>query len=481
MIETRGAESTSMPHPAIASLESEGLNGVLERIPHSAHALQVVLDALPIGISWASLESRTILFMNRKFYELFGYTADDFLSVDDWIEQVHPFAEDRLLTVEKWSGYFGAQVTQRTTIEPIEIRILCKDGSVKTIINSGVILPETGWALATFVDITERKRAEEAYQAAERQARENESIYRLLLDHSPGMIILAPFDKSKRYVSPSVEQLTGFTPHEYLSMKHPGMIHPDDHQGAKLVVDQIRGGNLSQVFRYRTLQKRGGYRWVEAMITGYLNPVTREAAGYMATVRDISEQKIREETLAYENRQLTQVASLDELTGIANRRTFNQMLEIEGRRQARAGGDLSVLMLDVDYFKQFNDLYGHLPGDKCLKRIASTLQQNLRRAGDLAARFGGEEFVALLPTTDSAGAAATARTIVQAISALAIPHASSPHGVVTISIGIATWPMGTPLSQIDLIEEADQALYQAKRGGRNQYHVLDRAKDQAEP
>jgi diguanylate cyclase (GGDEF)-like protein/PAS domain S-box-containing protein len=472
---TAGAESGLSPRTGEAEVEGGGaLDRLLTKTPYTAHSLQMALDALPVGVSWASLETRSILFMNQKLSEISGYTLEDFADAGDWAEKVYPFAEDRARAAEKWNAHFAAPAAhQRATIDPIELRMLCKDGSLKTMIHSGVILPETGWALATFVDITERKRDEERYQAAEREARENESIYRLLLDHSPGMIILAPFDTSKRYVSPSVEQLTGFTPSEYLGMKHPGMLHPDDHQGARYVVQQIRAGNLSQVFRYRTLQKKGGYRWVEAVITGYLNPVSQQPAGYIATVRDIAEQKIREETLAYENRQLTQVASLDELTGIANRRTFNQMLEVEGRRQARAGGDLSLLLLDVDFFKQFNDRYGHLPGDACLQKIAATLHQSLRRAGDLAARFGGEEFVALLPMTDTAGAVATARTIIRAISALGIPHADSPHRVVTISIGVATWPASKPLSQIDLLEQADQALYQAKRGGRNQYQVLE--------
>ena len=456
-----------------------GLDDAAGNVTRSVEALDLAVQALPIGLWWVRLEDRSIYSINPRFTDLFGYIASELSNVEAWIESALPFAEDRALVESLWrqrsEAQSGRQSTPRTILEPVEVRILCKDSTVKTVIHSGVIVPESGWALSTFLDITERKRHELLFQVAEREARENESIYRLLLDHSPGMIILAPFDKSKRYVSPAVEQLTGFTPQEYLSMRHPGMLHPDDHEGAKHVVERIRAGHLAQVFRYRTLQKLGGYRWVEAAITGYLNPHTKQAAGYIATVRDISEQKIREETLADENRQLSAVASIDELTGIANRRTFNQTLDIEGRRQARAGGELSLLMLDVDYFKQFNDRYGHLAGDACLKKLAITLQQSLRRAGDLAARFGGEEFVSILPMTDTPGAVATARSILQAIAALNIPHAGSPYGVVTASVGIGTWPAGTAFRQSELIERADQALYHAKRAGRNRYHVGEAA------
>jgi diguanylate cyclase (GGDEF)-like protein/PAS domain S-box-containing protein len=441
-------------------------------VPHTG-SVTLALDALPVGISGTSLENQSILFMNRCFLKTFGYALDDFTGVHDWIGKTHPFEEDRALAAETWRACITA-TQQQSSLDPIEVRILCKDGSIKTVLNNSVILPQAGWALSTFVDITQRREDQRLLEEADRKARENESIYRLLLDHSPGVIILAPFDKSKRYISPSVEHLTGFTAQEYLAMKHPGMIHPDDQLAAKQVVTGIRSGNLSQVFRYRTLQKTGGYRWVEAMINGYLDPVSQQAAGYIATVRDISEQKIREETLAYENRQLSAVASLDELTGIANRRTFNQRLEVESLRQDKSAGCLSLLMLDVDYFKQFNDIYGHLPGDECLKKIAQALKRCLRRGGDLAARFGGEEFVAILPLTDGLGAEVAAKAIMRAIGALNVVHAGSPHGMVTISIGIATWPANTPLHQVDdLLERADRALYQAKRGGRNQCHVLE--------
>ena len=481
-------EPTESAPKATDAAAGDGLRAMLLEVLNPGNPLQLALEALPIGIFWASLKDRSILSMNRRFKEEFGYQPGDFDDADDWIAKAYPFAEDRQFAAERWGSGLDAPGEKTSPIacpiEPMEIRVRCKDGAVKTVIHSGVILPETGCFLATFVDITQRKLEEAAFQEAARKARENESIYRLLLDHSPGMIILTPFDnsdKSRRYVSPAVEHLTGFTAQEYLSMKHPGMIHPDDRAGEQHVVDGIHAGNLSHILRYRALQKRGGYRWVEATISGYLDPDSQLPSGYIATVRDISQQKIREETLAFENRELVQVASLDELTGIANRRTFNKTLEIETQRHTRSSAHLSLLLLDVDYFKQYNDLYGHLPGDACLRAIAATLKQSLRRVADLAARFGGEEFVALLPLTDVAGAEIMARHIVETVAALKIPHAGSPHGVVTVSIGVSSWPPGLPLRQVELIECADRALYQAKSRGRNRYHMLDTHQNPAQP
>ncbi|WP_263350864.1 sensor domain-containing diguanylate cyclase [Acidicapsa acidisoli] len=445
------------------------LDYVAQNFPQNPHSLEVVLSAMPVGVSWANLADQKIVFMNRKFTEIFGYTLSDFEDISDWNRRVYPFPEDQDLITETWVKRLTAKKPTEVAIEPLEVCIRCLDGSHKTVILSGVILPDAGWVLATFVDITDRKRDELLLRAAERQAAESQAIYRLLLDHSPEMIVLSPFDESPRYVSPAVEQVTGFSAQKYLSLERFEMIHPADREAAERIFEELKRGNLRHVFRYRTLLKGGGYCWVESIVTGYIDPVSRRTAGYVATIRDISEEKRREDRSASEHLRLSEAASLDELTGIANRRAFNRAMESEVRRQARAADDLSLLMLDVDHFKLYNDLYGHLSGDACLKDVAAALKCALRREGDLAARFGGEEFVVLLPSTKSSGAEAVARIILKAVSALAIPHAESPYGVVTVSIGVTTWPSGVPLNQSLLIEQADRALYAAKARGRNTY------------
>ena len=182
------------------------------------------------------------------------------------------------------------------------------------------------------------------------------------------------------------------------------------------------------------------------------------------------ESKVLERTLALEeaNRKLATLSVTDELTGIANRRRFDEAMAEEWRRAKRSGAYLVVAMLDVDWFKKYNDCYGHQSGDECLKRVAQTLQEHSNRAGDLVARYGGEEFVWIATTmTDPERAQLFAESIRGAVESMQIPHEMSPVGVVTVSIGVAG---ATPQESQDpflVLKQADEALYRAKEVGRN--------------
>jgi len=169
------------------------------------------------------------------------------------------------------------------------------------------------------------------------------------------------------------------------------------------------------------------------------------------------------------NQELTRLSSLDGLTGISNRRQFDETLLREWRRLGRQSRPLSMLLCDVDYFKQFNDGYGHQVGDECLKAVARTLKDTLRRPADLVARYGGEEFGVILPDTEITGALQVAEAMRSAVEGLNITHRYSKGGsVVTISIGVAsTTPLRTGSDSSVLLKRADDALYQAKQAGRN--------------
>ncbi len=179
-----------------------------------------------------------------------------------------------------------------------------------------------------------------------------------------------------------------------------------------------------------------------------------------------------DELLRRANERLQRMVMLDGLTGISNRRCFDVTLENEGRRCARSGSPLAILLIDVDHFKSYNDRYGHPAGDACLRSIATMLGRQMRRPADLVARYGGEEFVVLLPQTEIEGAVALAEKVRAALHRLAILHHASPSHAVTVSIGVAVaWP-GRPEHSADrLIEVADMALYAAKRGGRDQVRL----------
>jgi len=166
-------------------------------------------------------------------------------------------------------------------------------------------------------------------------------------------------------------------------------------------------------------------------------------------------------------KRLEALSNTDGLTGIANRRAFDGMLVQEWKRGQRAGTPLALIMLDVDHFKKFNDRYGHPAGDRCLQALARALAQAGRRAGELAVRYGGEEFVMLLPNADGHDALETAYHIQQGVWALALPHAETPAGIVTVSLGVASVVPSAQLIPDDLVQRADSALYRAKQAGRN--------------
>ncbi|HEY9859736.1 MAG TPA: diguanylate cyclase [Candidatus Obscuribacterales bacterium] len=167
--------------------------------------------------------------------------------------------------------------------------------------------------------------------------------------------------------------------------------------------------------------------------------------------------------------EVAQLAALDGLTQIANRRKFDEHLDLHWQQMAREQTPLAVILCDIDYFKEYNDTYGHLAGDDCLRKVAQALAQAVNRPYDLIARYGGEEFAAILPQTDQLGAIAIAHRLQAAIAQLQIPHApTSASPYLTLSMGIA-WTIPSPSrSPEHLIDEADQLLYLAKQRGRNQ-------------
>lgn len=167
------------------------------------------------------------------------------------------------------------------------------------------------------------------------------------------------------------------------------------------------------------------------------------------------------------NVKLELLSNTDGLTGIANRRSFDIVFAQEWRRAQRLRRFLALIMLDVDHFKHFNDHYGHLAGDDCLRALAQVLLKEVRRSGDMVARYGGEEFVVLMPNTDIRAALEVAQRIQQSVRSLALPHVEVAAGIVTFSLGVASLIPSRQHSPDELIRRADFALYQAKELGRD--------------
>ena len=188
----------------------------------------------------------------------------------------------------------------------------------------------------------------------------------------------------------------------------------------------------------------------------------------MVVVSDITRLKRTELELLDATERLREEASTDALTGLVNRRALDQRLEVEIARSLRADAAISIILLDIDHFKAYNDTYGHLAGDACLQAVSQCLGQVFRRPADLVARYGGEEFLVVLPETDSDAADGLANDYRDILAALALPHEASAIGRVTVSLGIASYAPGeTDRSAAELVGRADEALYAAKTAGRD--------------
>ena len=198
-----------------------------------------------------------------------------------------------------------------------------------------------------------------------------------------------------------------------------------------------------------------------------LRLLRRQQSDLMRLVRERTEQ------LEEANRKLATMSYVDAMTDVANRRSFDEELAMEWRRSTRTRSHLSLLMVDIDGFKAFNDALGHQAGDDCLRAVAKAITDCVRRAADTVARYGGEEFVVLLPDTDAYGAAILAERIRSSVEQRNLAHPTMARGCVTVSIGVATMGGKETMDPATLVKAADAALYQAKRDGRNRVRVAE--------
>ena len=216
-----------------------------------------------------------------------------------------------------------------------------------------------------------------------------------------------------------------------------------------------------------------------------MGPADVSEAGQRFTliqIADVSPTVARERLLKAQADRMSDLVHIDALTGIGNRRFFDESMSAELRAASRAGASLGIVMLDIDQFKQFNDLYGHPAGDSCLQAVAGVLKSVCRRPRDLVARYGGEELVAILPDTDEAGAIRIGREILQRIRDLQIPHDHNfGRGLVTLSGGVCSGYPKDKDSPAQLIRQADQALYAAKNAGRDRVFCFDVSRQVAVP
>jgi len=275
------------------------------------------------------------------------------------------------------------------------------------------------------------------------------------------------------YIGPQIEPLLGWSQESWCSANDWAMrIHPEDREHVvNFCIAQSKAG-VDHEADYRALTKENGYVWIRDVVHVVRND-QGEVESLIGFMFDISERKKTEEKLLILQKELEALSFKDGLTGISNRRQLDASLEREWESARNSRLPLSLLLFDVDFFKQFNDLYGHIQGDKCLTDIARTLSLAAVGPRDVVARFGGEEFVILLPETDAIGAQRVAKRCQRLIEKQAIVHAQSPHGqVVTASIGVGTVVPSGRMTTKDFIQAVDRQLYAAKQNGRNRVEMV---------
>lgn len=318
-----------------------------------------------------------------------------------------------------------------------------------------------------FWDITDLKQTETAL-ASQKQFLQN------VIDSVPSTIVVKDRDHRIQIANQASAALHGITPADMLGQRdidiNPNISLAEAERNCEINRRVIETQEPYQAEQEIT-DMAGVSRWYQLLISPFRD-TDGNINGVVSNCLDITDRKQIETALQAANEKLERLATLDGLTQIPNRRRFDEYLEQEWQRLVREQQPLSLILFDVDFFKPYNDHFGHQQGDEGLIAVARAATQAVKRAADLLARYGGEEFGVILPNTRRAGAESVAKDIQSAIAELQLPHPlSTVNDYLTVSLGIASVVPSAAQSPEDLIAAADAALYQAKRRGRNRYWI----------
>ena len=420
--------------------------------------LDSAFESAAIGMSLVAPDGRWLR-VNRSLTAFLGYSPAELLATD-FQTLTHPddLDADLALVRQVLAGEVRAY--------HMEKRYFHKDGRTLHALLSVSLVRDTAGVPLYFVsqiqDIGQRKAAEEAVRASELK-------FRLVVDRlAEGMFVVDPAANRFVEVNAAMLEMLGYTADEFLALSLTGLVAGESSEtvgrNTAAVHESLAKHGRCDLGRKHLRRKDGGVVPVEVRMS--LVP-TGDAGLHAVIIRDITEQVAAEErlfeyqlSLEEANAKLRALAATDGLTGIRNRAAFNDRLTEEYDRAARFGRPLSLLLMDVDHFKMFNDSFGHPAGDDVLKTVARTLVTTARIT-DFVARYGGEEFVIILPDTDIAGAMVVAERCRRAIAAV-----SWRERAVTVSVGVST-RTGDTAEAADLVKQADEALYRSKAAGRN--------------
>lgn len=417
----------------------------------------------PVALCWTDTQSR-IVAVNEQFERLMARSANDLRGRP--IVEIIPLAVDEI----------NNAVTARG--DPLEFRLPDRRETFQlaaaTVRETG--RTPSGLSLA-IIDVSNQKRIEEKLSTVDERitfALESAGQWIWELDIASGRV----------WRSRGWKAILGFAEDDLPDENEAwSIVHPDDREMAKAAMQRVLDGEEG-LFEatYRVGHRDGSWRWIlsRGKVLGSRDrdgslrllatsvDITGQKEIEQALESAIAEKQRLEQDLRDANRNLQRLTETDFLTSLSNRRKFDMVLEDEVRHAARSGSTVGLLMIDVDFFKPYNDLYGHVAGDACLRMIAAALDQCVHGSSALLSRYGGEEFAVVLTNTTQPDVTALAGGMSDAIRRLDVPHKGSPFGVVTVSIGIAVLngSTGTRRAAQHFVRQADQALYRAKASGR---------------
>ena len=447
--------------------EKERLKAEKERLK-----FLTIIETSPDLILVSKLSDGEIVLANKVFLDTLGYETDEVVGKTTLELNIWENSETR--------AKFANDLKINKKLSHYENRYVRKDKSkfIGSMSVSTITIEDEVFIISIARDVTELKEIEEILQ-------ESKNKFETIAMSSASWE--AWFDEKGVLVwtNDLVEEITGFTLEESFEKDDliRNLLISDDSQETldekfKTTLELQRGGSSEA----RIKSKDGSCKWILINWRPVISD-NKDFKGFRTSIVDITEKKKAEfaaTELAQQLKKEKEVAErnslTDGMTGLANRRYLDEQIMLEYFRMKRTGEKLSIIMLDVDFFKLYNDAYGHLQGDECLKMVAKVLKTTIKRATDIAARYGGEEFVVLLPDTDEIGAIKVAETLRANVEAMKMEHKDSRiSDVVTVSIGVATFDKHSLVAPENLVQKADEALYEAKNSGRNK--VMPRAEE----
>lgn len=398
--------------------------------------------------------SGKVVYSNKSFLDLSGYTAKE-LNENGGISILYTddnISEEVFQSIAKGNSWKG------------EVKIKTRNnGILNILLRADHISNEKGNIIDLmfiYTDITESKKCEIAII-------ENEEKFRTIASMAQDAVIMMDNNGKISFWNAAAKKILGYTSDEVIGKNLHKLIAPQKYHEAHLkgfggFKHSGKGDAVGKTLELQAIRKGGEEFPVELSLSSVKLEEKWHAVGI---IRDITDRKRLEE-------ELKKLSYLDGLTGVANRRRLDEVLEFEWKRMMRESKPVSMIMSDIDYFKAYNDTYGHQKGDECLKKVATTLKIVVKRPADLVARYGGEEFVILLPGVDIKGAGLIAEKMRLKIEALGINHSGSQAcNVVTMSFGVSSIVPTANTNSAELLETADYALYKAKKEGRNKVEI----------